>query len=68
MAGGQYFVVTCGGWQIRPVSPLLNSHLNSGFVLVVSIGVAGKLSAVCSDRIIDGVALDFGSWCSLVPT
>ncbi len=58
------FVVTPGGWQIRLVFPLLNSRLNSGFVLIVGLGIAGKPSGECSDRIIDGVALGFGSRCS----
>ncbi len=47
-----YFVVACGGWQIRLVFPLLNSHLNVGFVLVVGIGIAGKPLAECSYQII----------------
>ncbi len=59
-----YFVVARRGWRIRLVFPLLNSRLNSGFVLVVGIGIAGKPLAECSDWIIDGVALGFGSWCS----
>ncbi len=57
-------VLAPGGWRIRPVFPLFNSHLNSDFLLVVGDGVAGKPSAECSDRIIDGVELDFGSQCS----
>jgi hypothetical protein len=59
-----YFVVARGGWWNRPVFPLLNSCLNSGFVLIVGIGVAGKPSVECSDWIIDGVAFGFGSRCS----
>jgi hypothetical protein len=64
VAGGQLFCHRWRGWWIRPVFSLLNTRLNSGFVLVVGIGVAGKPSAECSDQIIDGVALGFGSWCS----
>jgi hypothetical protein len=55
-----YFVIACGGWQIRLVFPHLNSHLNSVFVLIIGAGVAGKPLAECSDQIIDGVALSFG--------
>jgi hypothetical protein len=59
-----YFTVSCGGWWIRLVFPLFNGCLNSDFLLVVSVGVAGKPLAECSDQIIGGVELGFSSWCS----
>jgi hypothetical protein len=57
-------VIARMGWRMRPVFPLFNSPLNSDFLLVVGVGVAGKPSVECSDRIIDSVELDVGSQCS----
>ncbi len=63
-----YSVVACGGKWIKPVFPLFNCWFNSGYVLVASVGVLGKQLAGYWVRIIDGVAMGFGSQCSRVPT